>query len=143
MYIFRNDNPDPSELIRQFGVTWRTPIPEEAPPVDSLMDWKEAVSRESYAYPQTVQRETLRTRNLTLGDMAITEVRGAWSNPPDSSWPAAGPFIFWSLTCPEQDRLYLIDGWIYAPGAEKWEYVLQVETIMESFRCGAAAGAPG
>ena len=68
--------------------------------------------------------------------MEITEVRGAWSNPPDSQWPAAGPFILWSLACPSQDRLYLIDAWLYAPGKDKWEYILQLETIMESFRCG-------
>jgi len=136
LYIFRNDNPDPSELIRQFAVTWRTPIPAELT-TDSLMDWKEAVSLESYAYPQAVAREELQIRKLGMGDMTITEVRGAWSNPPGSSWPAAGPFVFWSVTCPEQDRLYFIDAWLYAPGKDKWEYILQLETILETFRCGS------
>jgi len=135
LYIFRNDNPDPAELIRQFGITWRTPIPAEMT-VDSLMDWKEAVSRESYTYPQAVQRDGLHTQRLDLGGMAITEVRGAWSNPPESTWPAAGPFIFWSVTCPHQNRLYSIDAWLYAPGKDKWEYILQLETILGSFRCG-------
>jgi len=142
VYIFRNDNPDPSELIRQFGVTWRTPIPPEPLSVDSLMDWKEALAEESYAYPQAVDRESLRTRTLRMGPMPITEVRGAWSNPPESAWPAAGPFIFWSVACPDQDRLYALDAWAYAPGKDKWEYVLQLETILESFRCGSAAAAP-
>jgi hypothetical protein len=135
LYIFRNDNPDPAELIRQFGVTWRTPIPTELT-TDSLMDWKEAVSREFYAYPQAVQREELHTRSLVMGDMMINEVRGAWSNPPGSSWPAAGPFIFWTVACPEQNRLYFIDAWLYAPGKEKWEFLLQLETVLGSFRCG-------
>jgi len=139
VHIFRNDNPDPSELIRQFGVAWRTPIPQESLPVDSLMDWKESLSQEFYAYPQTVDRESLRTRNLTLGAMAVTEVRGAWSNPPDSNWPAAGPFLFWAVACPSQNRLYALDAWAYAPGKDKWEYVLQLENILGSFRCGGAA----
>jgi hypothetical protein len=139
LYIFRNDNPDPSELIRQFGITWRTPIPTGLT-ADSLMDWKEAVSQESYAYPQAVQRENLHTRNLAMGDMTITEFRGAWSNPPGSTWPAAGPFIFWSVTCPAQNRLYFIDAWLYAPEKDKWEYLLQLETILGSFRCGSQAG---
>jgi len=138
LYIFRNDNPSPAELIRQFGITWRTPIPTGLT-TDSLLDWKEAVSEESYAYPQAVQREELHTRNLVMGDMTIAEVRGAWSNPPDSSWPAAGPFIFWSVTCPAQNRLYFIDAWLYAPGKSKWEYILQLETILSSFRCGSQA----
>lgn len=135
LFIFRNDNPDPSELIRQFGVTWRRPIPEEIT-TDDLMDWKEAVSQEFYAYPQSVTREGLQSRHLTMGDMAVTEVRGGWTNPPGSAWPAAGPFIFWSVACPEQDRLYFLDAWLYAPGKDKWEYVLQLETILGSFRCG-------
>lgn len=135
LYVFRNDNPDPSELIRQFGVTWKTPVPEGIT-VDSLMDWKESVSQESYAYPQAVQREDLHTREFLAGNMAVTEVRGAWSNPPGSAWPAAGPFIFWAATCPGQDRLYFIDAWLYAPGKDKWEYILQLETILGSFRCG-------
>jgi len=138
LFLFRNDNPDPSELIRQFGVTWRTPIPTGMT-VDSLLDWKEAVSEESYNYPQAVNRDELRTRNFAMGDMTIMEVRGAWSNPPDSGWPAAGPFILWGVTCPEQDRFYLIDAWLYAPGKDKWEYVLQLETVLRSFRCGGQA----
>ncbi len=138
LYIFRNDNPDPSELIRQFGVTWRTPIPTGLT-ADSLMDWKEAVSQESYNWPQTVKRDNLPTRELVMGDMTITEFRGAWSNPPGSSWPAAGPFVFWSVACPAQDRLYFIDAWLYAPERDKWEFLLQLETILGTFRCGSQA----
>lgn len=141
LYIFRNDNPSPADLIRQFGVTWRTPIPEGIT-TDSLMDWKEAVSLESYSHAQAVEREDLHTRALAMGNMTISEVRGAWSNPPGDSWPAAGPFIFWSVACPEQNRLYFIDAWLYAPGKEKWEYILQLETILHSFRCGVQTGEP-
>ena len=96
---------------------------------------------ESYAYPQVVDRENIRTRRLALGDMQVREFRGSWRNPPDSSWPAAGPFILWTVECLPQNRLYLIDAWLYAPGRDKWEYMIQLETIMESFRCGQG-GAP-
>jgi hypothetical protein len=139
LFIFRNDNPDPSELIRQFGVTWRTPIPEGFSP-DSLMHWKEVVSDESYGYPQLVDRDGTQIRRLAKGNMEINEVRGAWTNPP-GGWPAAGPFILWSVSCPEQNRLYFIDAWLYAPGKEKWEYMIQLETILNSFRCNAGMGA--
>lgn len=141
LYIFRNDNPDPAELIRQFAITWRTPIPESMP-TETLMDWKEALSQESYSSAQAVDRESLYTRNLALGDMQVFEVRGAWLNPPEAIWPAAGPFIVWTVPCPSQDRLYLIDAWLYAPGRDKFEYIIQLETILESFRCGSAEPAP-
>ena len=134
MYIFRNDNPEPAELIRQFGVTWLTPIPDSMT-VDSLMTWREAVADSSYDYPQVVKRDELYPLQKALGSWPISEVRGTWSNPP-GSWPAAGPFIFWALTCPEQDRLYFLDAWLYAPGKDKWEYIIQLETVLNSFRCG-------
>ncbi len=135
LYIFRNDNPDPSELIRQIAVTWLSPIPSGIT-ADSLITWKEAASEEFYTYPQVVEPESVRTRSLTLDGNSVFEVRGAWANPPDSMWPAAGPFIIWAVTCPPQDRMYLIDAWLYAPGKDKWEYIIQLETIMGSFRCG-------
>ena len=134
-FIFRNDNPSPGELIRQFGVTWRTPIPTDLT-TDSLLAWKEAVSVDRYAYPQTVDLESIQTREMVMGNMEIREIRGAWSNPPGSQWPAAGPFVFWSVACPGQDRLYFLDSWLYAPGKDKWEYIIQLETILGSFRCG-------
>ena len=68
--------------------------------------------------------------------MGVEEVQGAWQNPPDSNWPAAEAFVLWAVPCPPQDRLYLIDAWLYAPGKDKWEYMLQIETILESFHCG-------
>jgi hypothetical protein len=141
LYVFRNDNPSPAELIRQFSVTWKSPIPESMP-TEALMDWKEALSEEFYSTPQVVERENLHTRRFALGDMEVFEVRGGWLNPPTSTWPAAGPFILWSVPCPRQDRLYLIDAWLYAPGKDKWEYILQLETILRSFRCGPAEPPP-
>ncbi|MFC1661574.1 DUF4837 family protein, partial [Gemmatimonadota bacterium] len=135
-YVFRNDNPDPSELIRQFGVTWRSPAPENLT-ADSLLDWRRAVSEEFYAYPQMVEREAVRTQTLTARTGGeILEIRGSWTNPPGTSWPAAGPFILWGVDCPQQGRFYLVDAWLYAPGKDKWEYMLQLDAILASFRCG-------
>lgn len=41
----------------------------------------------------------------------------------------------YTVTCDEQDRTYLIDAWLYAPGREKYEYIIQLETIVDSFSC--------
>jgi hypothetical protein len=135
VYVFRNDNPDPSELIRQFTVTWKTPAPEDLP-VDSLLDWRKAISEVYWPYPQVVDRENLRTNPLPSRNLLGFEVRGAWMNPPGSMWPAAGAFILRTALCPHQNRLYFLDAWLYAPGKDKWEYMLQLETILASFRCG-------
>jgi len=135
VYIFRNDNPDPSELIRQFTVTWRHPAPNIFP-ADSLLDWRREVAQEYFNFPQVVDRESIRAGRPPFPFADVYEIRGAWSNPPGSTWPAAGPFVLWGVFCPGQDRLYMVDAWLYAPGTDKWEYMLQLERILGSFRCG-------
>lgn len=135
VYVFRNDNPDPAELIRQFTVSWRTPAPAEIS-IEALFDWRKEISENYWIWPQVVARESLRTKSLEGTNLPIVETRGTWKNPPDGVWPAAGALITWSVSCPHQNRLYLVDSWLYAPSEDKWEYILQMETILHSFKCG-------
>ena len=138
VYIFLNDNPDPSELIRQITVTWRSPIPEDLSQED-LLAWRRVLSDRYYRYPQVVDMDGARTRRLQMGDMVLEELRAIWANPPEDLFPAGGPMITWSLPCPAQGRHYLIDAWLYAPGRDKYQYVLQLETILNTFRCRPTA----
>ncbi len=138
VYIFLNDNPTPSELIRQITVTWRSPIPEELGQ-DELLAWRKVLTDRYYKYPQVVDMELAQTRRLQMGDMVIEELRAVWANPPEDLFPAGGPMITWSVRCPAQGRHYLVDAWLYAPGKDKYEYVLQLETILGTFRCRGAA----
>ena len=137
VYIFRNDNPDPSELIRQIAVTWRSPIPEELGQ-EEVLAWRKELTDRHYIYPQVVEMELAQTRRLQLGDLVLEELRAVWANPPEDLFPAGGPMITWSVPCPEQGRHYLVDAWLYAPGKDKYQYVLQLETILQSFRCRSA-----
>lgn len=136
--IFRNDNPDPSELIRQFTVTWWTPPPDSVPR-ERLLAWRDTLSR-TYYEPRHVNDTTLLdAASVTVGGAPARRVQAVWRNPPEADWPAAGNFIVQTVRCAEQDRLYLIDAWLYAPGREKFEYLYQLETILDSFRCGSGA----
>ncbi|HSR40948.1 MAG TPA: DUF4837 family protein, partial [Longimicrobiales bacterium] len=138
VFVFRNDNPDPSELIRQFTVTWRTPAPDSVS-VGELLEWREELSRTHYE-PRHVNDTTLMsTASLTVGGAEARRLQAVWRNPPEANWPAGGNFIVQTVRCPDQDRLYLIDAWLYAPGKEKFEYLYQLDTILDSFRCGASA----
>jgi len=134
VYIFRNDNPDPSELIRQITVTWRSPIPEDFGE-EELLAWRTALADRYYIYPQVIDMELAQTRRFQMGDIVLDELRAVWSNPPEDLFPAAGPLILWSVPCPAQGRHYLVDAWLYAPGREKYQYLLQLETILNTFRC--------
>lgn len=136
VHIFRNDNPDPSELIRQFAVTWQSPVP----PVvnrESVMELRSQIADGHYSHPQVVNADRVIAGSDEIdGNQAYT-VQAVWANPPDA-YPAAGPFITRAVICLEQQRMYLIDAWLYAPERDKYEYMIQLEQILGSFRCGGS-----
>lgn len=138
IYIFRNDNPNPTELIRQIAVTWKNPVPEELGQ-EELLAWRTALTDQYYIYPQVIDTALAQTRRLQMGDLVLEEFRATWANPPEDQFPAGGPLIVWSVPCPAQDRHYLVDAWLYAPGRDKYRYVLQLENILNTFRCRSEA----
>jgi hypothetical protein len=134
-YVFRNDNPDPAELIREISVSWISPPPPELPP-DSVLAWRARIVAAHYSEPQNVVPDALTYDRRAFAGYIALEIRGQWANPPERGWPAGGPFITRAAVCEGQDRAYLIDAWLYAPGLEKYEYLVQLETILDTFRCG-------
>ncbi|GMV07089.1 MAG: hypothetical protein AMXMBFR53_33640 [Gemmatimonadota bacterium] len=135
-FLFRNDQPDPSELIRQIAVTWKTPVPPDMQP-DGILEWRTEVAR-SYNEPQALDLSLWDAGPFQYRGNPAYQIQATWVNPPEQNWPAAGPFITRAVICPAQSRMYLLDAWLYAPGKEKYEYMIQLETILDSFRCGPA-----
>jgi hypothetical protein len=134
VFRFRNDNPSPAELIREIAVTWWEPAPEEDPDQENLVRWRDELAHTYYVNPQALD-----TTVVTFGPVEVDGARGvefqsAWQSLPDA-WPAGGPFITRALRCPDQDRMYVMDAWVYAPDREKYEYVIQLQNILNSFRC--------
>lgn len=134
VYRFRNDNPSPSELIRQLGLTWTSPIPDELPTRSDLANWRRSFTEAYYIDPQRLDTAIVSYGPVAVGDLRGVEYQSAWASLP-GAWPAGGPFIARALPCPEQDRLYLMDAWLYAPNRDKYEYMIQLQTILDSFRC--------
>jgi hypothetical protein len=136
VFVFRNDNPDPTRLIRQVGVTWRTPLPAELPTQEEMVMWRQEMVDAFYQDEQVTevdQGEFVRGR---LGGREMAQLQAVWANPPTSDWPRGGPMTLRAIACPDQDRLYLVDAWLYAPGEDKYQYMIQLETILNSFQCG-------
>lgn len=138
LVIFRNDNPRPADLIRSTTVAWRTPGPEGLTAAYAL-DWRAALDSVHYGTPQSITPDTGSVRRFTHRGRPALEVTGDWSD--EGPYPAGGPFTLWLLDC--GDRTYLLDTWLYSPDPErgKYQYLLQLEWIRESFRC--ETGAPG
>lgn len=137
LVILRNDNPDPSQLIRSVLVAWR-------PPVDSLtaataFEWRAAIDSVHYNVPQEIDTTSARVQPIEVDGHPGLEVTGVWQDV-GGAVPAGGPFIDWVVRCPE--RTYFLDAWLYAPGQPKYEYALQLREILGSFRCEGVASLP-
>jgi len=136
LFQFRNDEPDPSELIRNITVTWRSPIPPDMQP-EGILAWRAEVAAH-YSEPQDVDLTVVDAGPFEFRGRPAYQIRATWKNPPELNGPAAGPFVTRAVICPEQRRMYLVDAWLYAPGKDKYEFMIQLETILDSFRCGPA-----
>jgi hypothetical protein len=134
VFVFRNDNPSPSELIRQIAVTWWEPAPEEDPTREEMEAWRDELVANYYQDQQILEANIVTFEPLEVNGARGVEFQSAWVSPLDA-WPAGGPFISRALRCPDQNRMYLMDAWLYAPGRDKYEYMIQLQTILDSFRC--------
>lgn len=134
-YLFRNDNMVGGELVRVIQVTWRPGVERELMK-EQVLEWRDQVSERNYRPVQKRQPDLLETQALEGFGSAAFEARGAWEADLDG-YPMAGPYITRAIVCPEQNRTYLLDAWLYAPARDKYEYMLQLETILNTFECGA------
>jgi hypothetical protein len=139
-YLFLNDQPDAEQLVRSLLVTWR-PVTEGEPDLDSTLDWRDQAASSYYDWGQTTERDRLQTRPLTAPGAGGLEVRGVWFGTIEG-FPQAGPFITRTIDCPDQNRRYLLDAWLYAPARAKYQYMIQLETLLTSFRCTTATEGP-
>lgn len=133
VFQFRNDQPDPADLIRNVTVAWRTAGEVEFT-AEAAHAWRAELA-ERHTQPPQVTEPTPESHPLETGDRRALQTHGIWSNPP-GGWPSAGPYITRLVECP--GRIYLIDAWLYAPGVPKYEYMFQLNTIIDSFECATA-----
>lgn len=132
--VLRNDQPDPSSLIRNVTVTSK-PSGEVEFSSESARVWREELAARTTTPPQ-VTEVLPEWHQIQIDGRNALQIQGIWSNPP-GQWPAAGPFMSRLVDC--GDRVFLIDAWLYAPGAAKYEYMFQLNTVLNSFECAQSA----
>jgi hypothetical protein len=136
IYAFRKEG-DSAQVIRQVAVTWRSPIPSGLQG-EGLLAWRREVAAAAYGAPQSVALGNVDATQTTHRGNVAYQLLGTWRNPP-ASGANRGPFIMRAVFCPTQDRVYLVDGWLWAPDPEKQHrYLVELESILNSFRCGSA-----
>ena len=140
----RNDRPSPSDRIRSILIE-RAELDsaaggnasDPAVPLDpaAVFTWREGIDSVVYNVPQAIERVEVEPRRFELAGAPVIQVQGIWRD--EGTYPAAGPFIARAVRCP--DATWFFDAWLYSPHPEdsKYEFMLQLEEILDSFRCGA------
>lgn len=133
--LIRNDNPDPNELIRSILLQVVTGADSLTP--EALYAWREGVDGVQYNVPQRIERGGRPPRHFTQDGREVLEVAGKWAD--ESGFPAAGPFLLRAVRC--GGRTVFADAWLYSPSPRrsKYEYLIQLEEILDSLRCAGGA----
>ncbi len=74
-------------------------------------------------------------REITFNDKYAIEARSLWRVQGDFM---GGPFVNYTFVDEKTNRLFMIDGWVFAPKYDKRDYMRQVEAIIWSARFPAA-----
>ncbi len=66
-----------------------------------------------------------------IGGRKAIEVRGLWDV---KNYPMAGPFLTYIIEDPEKNRKMVIEGFVFAPAAEKRDDMFELEAILKTIR---------
>lgn len=138
VFVFRQEEQGFTPVVRTIAldsrargaVDWTT---------DAAESWRAELAERSNQPPHVTETLPRRALQGQLAGQPTIQIRGVWSNPP-GEWPSAGPFVARMVEC--ADRVFLIDAWVYAPVDAKYEYVYQLDRILDTFRCPADPQAP-
>lgn len=142
VFVFRKEAPAAPDsgatgvMIRQVTVTWRTPIPQGLQG-EALLAWRGQIAAEHSGLRQSVALANVDATQTTHRGNVAYQLIGTWQGSTDAG-RARGPFIMRVVFCPTQDKAYLVDAWLWAPDQEQQRYLVELESIVNSFRCGSA-----
>jgi hypothetical protein len=133
--LFQSSTQVGGDLVRSVLITYMEGMLPLEP--NALLAWRDSVAAMEYRPPLISVRDRLQSQEMQLNGAAALEVQGIWDGS-DPTWPMSGPFIARAVQCPALNRTYLLDAWLYSPGRAKYEYMLQLQTILNTFECAAA-----
>lgn len=130
LFVWYQDGGDPATL---------TPAWVQATRDSLARSW---IQGNTGGFPRIDRRRPLETREVDFMGRDGYEVRGLWHLVDvleDGSlrhYGGGGPFVSYAFYDEGQDRLYLIDGMVFAPDYDKREFLRQMEVIAHTFRTG-------
>ena len=86
---------------------------------------------DSTTYMKTELEAPVHTREVNFKGRYAIEMRGLWRL---NNVTMGGPFVSYTFVDEATNRLYYIEGFVYAPGENKREPVREVEAILHTFK---------
>ncbi len=124
---FFNVNPQ-----RSIFVYWEE-APRDSLDPETLLRKRMGVAGRFYPGDRLVEGRETWERVEFQGQRAL-KFMGQWENRAEIE---GGTFTAYAFNCPESNRFFLLDAVLFAPNPRqaKYTYLIQMETIMESFDC--------
>lgn len=133
----RQINPDTDKDI---FITWKPYESEYQFLPDSIIAWRDATAKKylfedpknpiSYLVTEREDADVL-FQQVNFNNQFAMEIRGLWRT---NNRTMGGPFLGYAIADQPQGRLYYIEGFAFAPGKDKREFVRELETILWSFK---------
>jgi hypothetical protein len=117
---------------RSIIVSWEE-APRDTLDPGAVLERRRELAELYYPGDRVVEERTTVERVEFHGHRAL-RLSGVWENREEIE---GGTFVTLAFDCPETGRFYLIDALLYSPDPKKSRYVyqIQIETILDSFRC--------
>ena len=128
LFVHYVENADPSQLTPEWIYATR----------DSLT--KQYLRGNVGGYVKIDYRRPIETQNQDFLGRYAYITRGLWHMVGENEdgemiqYGGGGPFVNYAFYDQAQDRLYMIDGMVFAPGYNKREFLRQMEVIARTFR---------
>lgn len=80
-------------------------------------------------------RRTLQSRNITVNNHYVQEVRGLWQM---EHAAMGGPFISYAQVDTVNNRVLVAEGFVYAPNKKKHDFIRQLEAALQTLQLPSA-----
>ncbi len=121
-------------------ITWKPYESEYQFLPDSIIAWRDATAKK-YLFEDpknpisylVIEREDadVSSKQVSVNNHFAMEIRGLWRT---NNRTMGGPFLGYAIADEPQGLIYYIEGFAYAPGKDKREFMRELETILWSFK---------
>jgi hypothetical protein len=132
-----------AEYDKDIFITWKPYESEYQFLPDSIIQWRNEVAEKylfedpknpiSFLVTEQDDAEVL-TKQVNFNNHFAMEIRGLWRT---NNRTMGGPFLGYAIADEPKGLIYYIEGFAFAPGRDKREFMRELETILWSFKTSA------